>query len=186
MMTWMTRARFGTSHADLDNARLRSLMEHSQVVFDDLTGVTPIADQRHPILGMWRGYEYGLGIYAMMANMEWTFHRGYAEQKVLKFFYSAIKEMQKDDPEFCFELPPWWGDPAVLLSHRSNLARHAPMEYGDKWNNCPSNWPLIWPQLDDSAQGYSLWFSRIDRKLLRSGDRDRPDAATLERVVNWP
>lgn len=186
MITYMTRATFGTSHEDLDNARLHAVMEQSMSIFDDLTGVKELGDQRHPILGMWRGYEFALGIYAMMGNLEWTFHRGYADHKYMKFFYAAIKDMQSDDPGFTFDLPPWWGDIAVLLSHRSALMRMDKSTYNGKWKNCPENWPFIWPQIDDSTQGYALWLSRVDKKLIREGKRTPPDKATLERIVNWP
>lgn len=187
MIIYCTRGKFGTSMADLDNARLHQQLETCITVFDDLTGVKPLGDQRHPILGMWRGYEFALGIFAMMGNMEWTFKRGYADHKYMKFFYSAIKEMQGDDPEFSFELPPWWGDPAVILSHRSALLRLDRAQYSDTWKNCPRNWPFIWPQINpDHKDGYQLWLSRVDKELIAEGKRTAPDKATLERIVNWP
>jgi hypothetical protein len=187
MMTYMLREKYGASHADLDNARLHALLEDCMLIFDDLTGVTPYKNQNHPSLGMWRGYEFALGIYAMMGNLVWTFNKGFADQKYMKFFYAAIKEMQGDDPGFQYEMPPWWGDTDILLSHRSYLRSIDRGEYGSKWKNCPRDWPMIWPRLDDGhPDGYTLWFGRGDKELVLKGLLTLPEEETLSRIVNWP
>jgi hypothetical protein len=186
MMTYLTRPKYGMALADLDNARLFQAMEDCMDIFDVLTGVKPQPSQ-HPVYGMWRGYEYALGIYAMMGNLEWTFKRGYADHTYVKFFNTAIKEMRGEDPEFAYEPPPWFRDSDVILSHRSALVRLDKAEYGSKWKQCPANWPTLWPQIDENREdGYGLWLSKSDKELVKSKKLTRPPAETLQRVINWP
>jgi hypothetical protein len=162
-------------------------MTECMQIFDTITGVTPKFYPNHPAMGMWRGYEFALGIYAMMLNLEWTFNRGFAEHKALLWFYRNINQMRGEDPEFSFEAPPWLGDHAVMKSHRSNLVRKNRMTYGEKWNVAPDNWPYIWPIINfDSSDGYDLRLSMADKKRIKDGERNLPDEATLERIVNWP
>lgn len=184
VLTYMTRGHFGASHRDLSDTQLYQVMQQSTEIFDHLTGVKSLDNPNHPVLKMWEGYEFALGIYGMMGNLEWSFKRGYAEHDVMMFFYRAIKEMQSDDPEFTYETPPWVGDPAVIRSHRSNLHRRTKEPH--PWKDCPDNWPYIWPQIDDTPQGYRLWLSRNDKKRIIEGSRARPDSDTLGRIVNWP
>lgn len=187
MQTFMTRETYGKTAHDLDNSRLGKQMTECMQIFDTLTGVTPNFYPHHPAMKMWEGYEFALGIYAMMLNLEWTFKRGFASHKAITWFYKNIKQMQNDDPEFKYERPPWIDDPAVLLSHRSNLHRKNSSLYGEKWKNCPKNWPYIWPQIDFAhPEGYTLQISRADKKRIKDGERALPDSETMDRVINWP
>jgi hypothetical protein len=184
MLTYMTRGKYGASYGDLSDPILYQTMQHSMQIFDHLTGVKELENPNHPVLRMWEGYEFALGIYAMMGNLEWTFKRGYADHEVGMFFYKAIKEMQSDDVGFVYETPPWVGDPAVIRSHRSNLQRRT--RAPSVWKDCPKDWPYIWPLVDDTEAGYRLWISKSDKSRILEGSRARPDSATLERIVNWP
>lgn len=187
MITWMTRASYGKTASDLDTVRISRVMDQSMLIFDKLTGIAvPSIPDHHPVLDMWRGYEFALGIYGMMLNMEFTFQRGYAHHECFRFYYLNIKELQKEDPGFCYEGPPWLRDAAVLKSHRSNLQRLVPDDYKDQWKVAPKNWPYIWPRIDDTPEGYSLWISKADKKSIGSGKLSRPDPETMKRIVNWP
>jgi hypothetical protein len=183
LLTYMTREKYGASLADLPTPQLHQVLEHSMLIFDHLTGVKLLANANHPTIKMWEGYEFALGIYAMMGNMEWTFKRGYADHKYMMFFYRAIKEMQSDDPEFTYECPPWLGDSAVILSHRSNLVRRGAPKV---WNNCPPNLPYIWPVINDTPEGYALFISRADKERVKKRERAITDKALVKRIVNWP
>jgi hypothetical protein len=185
MQTFMTRPSYGATGSDLDNVRLGKQMTESMQIFDHLTGVSPDFYPNHPVMGMWRGYEFALGIYTMMLNLEWVFRRGFADHKAFMFFYDAMKGMKEDDPEFYYETPPWLNDVPFLLSHRSNLMRKAPHLYEGKWKNCPDNWPYIWPQVDDEG-GYNLFISRADKLRIKRGERRMPPKSVLAEVVNWP
>lgn len=181
MILYHTYSRFGKTAEDLSDAQLNQDMTESMEIFDMLTGVAE--EKAHPTLEMWRGYEFALAIRAMFLNMEYTFRRGYAHHECFRFMYTAVQEIQRDEPDFSYEPPPWFRDAAVVKSHRSNLFRRG--YYNEMpWNNCPENWPYIWPKVDGDS--YTLWLSRSDKKLIKSGERALPDAATLERIVNWP
>ena len=43
------------------------------------------------------------------------------------------------------DLPPWIGDEAVHLSHRSNLIRKDPGYYGPLFPGVPDDLPYVWP-----------------------------------------
>jgi hypothetical protein len=46
------------------------------------------------------------------------------------------------------ELPPWLGDPALHLSHRSALLRKDPGFYGPLFPGDPDDLPYVWPVSD--------------------------------------
>jgi len=186
MQTFLTQKRFGRTAADLDDTTLSMQMTQCMQIFDTLTGVTPDFQPEHPVMGMWEGYEYALGIYAMMLNLEWTFQRGFAHHECLRFFHQNIKEMHDQDPEFIYEVPPWLNDVAVIKSHRSNLVRRLRSQYEDRWKVAPDNWPVLWPKIDfTKPEGYTLWLAKGDKERLRKGERTLPPDDVMERVVNW-
>ncbi len=186
-MIYMTRMSYGKSAGDLRDADLNALMTRGAKLFDVLTGAAePGEYARTPVLGMWRGYEYALGIYVMSADFEWCFRRGFAGHKSFWPVYKGIKEVKTLEPDFKYEPPPWYRDKDVLSSHRSNLVRRDEATYGGKWDVCPENWPYLWPIIDKKfPQGYKLMLSRADKDRLRTGERKLPQAQK-ERVVNWP
>lgn len=61
----------------------------------------------HPATKMWRGYEPALRQYMRAIILEWI-ARGYKNNM----------EIPKEED---YELPPWWGDERVHLSHRKAL-----------------------------------------------------------------
>lgn len=182
----MTRSSFGQTAADLDNVQLNRCMTDTTIIFDILTGgVESHPRENHPAVKMWTGYEFALGTYAMMFCMEWSGQRGFTGHKCFWYLSKAIKAMKADDPGFVYEPPPWFRDRDVLASHRSNLLRRYPLQYDDAWNNCPENWPYIWPVIDfDRPEGYKLMLSKADKERLRSGERVLP-AKQKERISNW-
>jgi len=183
VITYMTWSRYGKTAHDLTVPALSQQMSEAMDLFDQLTGIKD--EVPHPALEMWRGYEFALGIYGMMLNIEWTFERGFANHDCFKFFSRALKEMQNDDPDFFYEPPPWLRDRAVFLSHRSNLTRRKLTD--TSWKTTPKNWPYIWPRIDETREeGYSLWLSKSDKMMVKEGKRSRPDKEVLDRIVNWP
>lgn len=56
-------------------------------------------------------------------------------------FAPEVDELGQDD----LELPPWIGDEAFHLSHRSNLLRKNPEFYGAVFPAVPADLPYIWP-----------------------------------------
>jgi hypothetical protein len=187
VITWMTRPSYGKTASDLDTARLSEQMSRGAMIFDKLTGIAvPEIADNHPVLDMWRGYEFALAIYAMMLNLEFVFARGYADQACSRVLLKSIKEIQREEPDFSYVGPPWVRDTAVIKSHRSNLIRLLPNDYNEQWKVAPKNWPYIWPRIDDTPKGYGLWISRADKRLLHERKLTMPDDDTMARIANWP
>lgn len=186
-MIHLTRPSYGAAAADLRDADLNACQNRGWELFDILTGAKKQGDYKgSPVLMMWRGYEYSLGIYVMMMGMEWCFRKGFAGHPAFFPVYKGIQETKAQDETFVYEIPPWFRDLDVLASHRSNLARRDPGTYGDKWRVCPENWPYLWPIIDDSMpEGYKIMLSKSDKARLRNGSRVLPKAQKT-RVVNWP
>lgn len=89
----------------------------------------------HPAAVMWRGHEAGLCAYGIAMCEEWV-RRGY--QDTCRAKMEALVAPDAND------LPRWWGDAAVILSHRSNLVRKMPEHYGALWA-VPDDLPYVWP-----------------------------------------
>ena len=93
--------------------------------------------QHHPATKMWRGYEQALAMYGAAVCEEWL-SRGYVDN-LLPFFMDHY-------PLFmAYKLPPWLGNEALHLSHRSNLLRKMPSHYRPLWPNDPDDLPYVWP-----------------------------------------
>lgn len=96
----------------------------------------------HPAARMWSGYEGALILYGHEICLEWQ-DRGYkdtCDAKILEF------ELVFDVDCTLAPMPPWWGDPAFHLSHKSNLVRKMPEHYGKLWSDVPNDLPYVWPQ----------------------------------------
>jgi hypothetical protein len=50
------------------------------------------------------------------------------------------------------ELPPWLGDDALHLSHRSALLRKDPDRYRAMFGDLPADLPYVWPPSDRPAR----------------------------------
>lgn len=185
MMTWMTRTSYGRTAEDLDNVQLNRCMTDTVVIFDVLTGAARGPRVRHPAMRMWNGYEFALGVYAMMLCLEWSGQRGFTGHQSFWYLSRAINQMKGDDPDFVYEAPPWREDKDVLASHRSNLLRRYPQTYDGKWEVCPENWPYIWPVIDfNHPDGYKLLITKQEKERLKNGERVLP-AKQKARIANW-
>ena len=79
--------------------------------------------QNHPIVNMWRGYEFALLSYTSAICSEWK-NRGYKDtcyEKTLNIFkeYNKGKEIKQIE----FHMPEWVNDVELHESHKSNLLR---------------------------------------------------------------
>jgi hypothetical protein len=91
----------------------------------------------HPAVRMWRGYESSLSIYGLVMCKEWI-RRGYKDT-TLPFFDERVAAAR------FFSVPEWTDDPALVLSHRSNLVRKDPEYYGPLFPGVPDDLPYLWP-----------------------------------------
>lgn len=167
MITWMTRASFLDSAADLEDSLLiQTLREGCDMLGGLVYGMYEDQDPSQPAARGWYGYEPALCAYLAALNVELT-TRGISEHSHLGLA-DTVRDM---GAEGAFEKPAWIEDIDVLRSHRSNLMRRWPSTYD--WKRTPPMMPYVWPIADDSG-GYSLVLSKRDKALLASGERKLP------------
>lgn len=138
MNTFLPLPDFAASAASLDRARLGKQRIEVLQLLRALHGLSA-GWINHPAARMWRGYEQALAEYGAAVCCEWL-ARGYRDttlDKVLAF--------RNGEP---YTLPPWFGDDAFHLSHRSNLVRKDPVRYGAMWPDVPPDLPYVWPRND--------------------------------------
>lgn len=183
MQTFVTRRSWGQTAQDLDVRRCGYQRVEALQILEALTGLREDIPATHPALRMWAGYELALAVYGMQFCLEWYLHRGYHD-KMFYGFYDISQDLKREDRELAFELPPWSRDTDLMRSHRSNLLRRNPRHYQGMWQQCPENWPYLWPFIDDSQdEGYKLMLSKADKARLKSGERQLP-RDVMERIAN--
>ncbi len=94
--------------------------------------------KNHPAVRMWRGFVPGLVLYGVESCREWT-RRGHADT-VLPQLLEWTGGRVPEEPA----LPPWWGLPALHLSHRSRLLHKDPAFYRPLFGDLP-DLPYLWP-----------------------------------------
>lgn len=142
MQTFLPYADFEESAACLDYKRLgKQRIECKQIL--RALGVPvggPVEGEsgwrNHPAVRMWRGYEQALLVYSKAICEDWIY-RGYEDSLFEQFSACSVGGL--------YTLPPWYGDEAFHLSHKSNLVRKLPQHYADLWPLVPINLPYVWP-----------------------------------------
>jgi len=135
MQTFLPYEDFAASARVLDRQRLGKQRVEAWQILNALGGVSK-GWVNHPATRMWRGYEQALAHYGDAMCYEWI-ARGYRDT-LLERFQSFITHR--------FPVPPpWLGNEALHLSHRSNLIRKMPDYYGPIWPDVPSDMPYVWP-----------------------------------------
>jgi hypothetical protein len=89
--------------------------------------------RKHPATQMWINHKDALGLYMNICIEEWV-SRGYKNT------------MKKYSVPGGTTMPPWLGDKAFHLSHKSNLIRKLPEHYGKLWPGVPNDLPYVWPK----------------------------------------
>ncbi|MGY1814306.1 MSMEG_6728 family protein [Blastococcus sp. SYSU D00820] len=169
MQTFLPVADFAESARFLDSPRLgKQRVETLQVLraleLPDYGWVS------HPVVRMWRGRTAGLVGYGLAMVRVWR-ERGFADST-----YTQIAEFAPDVAEAPQEelarlglLPSWLGDPALHLSHRSNLIAKDPEYYRPRFTEVfgpePDDLPYLWPEPDDvppppEPEGVRVWVVR--------------------------
>ena len=152
MQTFLPCPSFTESANALDVKRLGKQRVETIQVLRALT-VPGYGWRRHPAAAMWAGYEeavvrYGLDICAVWVG------QGRADTCATTLVSDLDRATQianvrtqaqlADDGE----LPPWLGDTAFHLSHRSALVRKDPEFYGPLFPGVEEGLPYIWPASD--------------------------------------
>ena len=97
--------------------------------------------RNHPAVKMWRGYGPTLFAYQEAICNEWT-SRGYKDT-CLEKSREAVRPLYDTDN---FHTPDWLRDPALHLSHQSNLIRKLPEFYRPIFgDDVPDDLEYVWP-----------------------------------------
>lgn len=175
MQTWLTRMSFLDTFEELETPLLAQTARHAhelmqRMLMDVVFDKTIAIPDNHPIIRVWTGHEIALAAYVAGASAELN-RRGVA----CGWHLAAGKmvheiRLNEDAP---FEQPPWLFDTDLLRSHRSNMVRRWPSEYGDKWSGTPELMPYLWPFTDEDGS-FGLYLSGHDKELLARGERKLP------------
>ena len=147
MQTFLPYPDFAASAKVLDRARLGKQRVETFQLLRALTLPT-YGWKNHPATRMWRGYVPALTKYGLVMTDAWI-EAGFSDTvrpQVLEFApeVDAIPEQE-------LEKPPWFGDEALHLSHRSNLIRKNPEHYIPLFPGTPPDLPYVWPVGKESA-----------------------------------
>jgi hypothetical protein len=103
----------------------------------------------HPAVLMWKGYEEALGRYGFTCCEVWS-ELGFGDTCAVTIATdlreAGVKRIRAQaELAVAGELPPWLGDEALHLSHRSALVRKDPDRYRALFPDVPDDLPYIWP-----------------------------------------
>ncbi|MGV9288510.1 MSMEG_6728 family protein [Streptomyces sp. NPDC003719] len=152
MQTFLPHPGFRESALALDRRRLGKQRVEALQVLRGLT-VPGYGWRRHPAVRMWTGYEEALVRYGLEICRVWReqgHQDGCAAQLVAGLAESHPGTAVRGQPELAAagELPPWLGDDAFHLSHRSALVRKDPEAYAGQFPGVPDDLPYVWPASD--------------------------------------
>ena len=164
MQTFLPRKSMVDTMRCLDSLRLGKqrleVLHIMRVLHGETTGY-----QHHPAVKMWAGYEGALLWYGRAACAEWV-RRGGVDAIGARLM--ADYPYPRDSP-----FPPWWGNKAMMETHRSNLVRKAPDYYDQHFPRVRANLAYLWPRLLPNG-GYVLGVSKADARRIAIGERVNP------------
>ena len=144
MQTFLPYADPRASAACLDDRRLGKQRVETFQVLRAITWPT-YGWKHHPVTRMWRGFVPALVAYGLACVDEWA-ARGHADAtRAALLEFTAGVEPGWDELHDTGELPPWIGDEAFHLSHRSALVQKEPEFYRPLFGDVPDDLPYVWP-----------------------------------------
>ncbi|GAB1325870.1 MSMEG_6728 family protein [Streptomyces sp. NPDC093260] len=155
MQTFLPYPGFTESALALDRRRLGKQRVEALQVLRGLT-VPGYGWRRHPAVRMWAGYEEALVRYGLDVCRVWRDHGhqdSCAATLVADLAAARPGTEVRAQPELAEagELPPWLGDEALHLSHRSALVRKDPERYAPLFPGVPDDLPYVWPASDRTS-----------------------------------
>ncbi|WP_031084359.1 MSMEG_6728 family protein [Streptomyces sp. NRRL WC-3549] len=154
MQTFLPYADFRRSALALDPRRLGKQRVETIQVLRGLT-VPGYGWRHHPAVRMWTGYPEALVRYGLEMCAVWT-AEGRADTCAATLLQDLAVSLGRGavtvrpEPELTAagEVPPWLGDEAFHLSHRSALVRKDAAYYGPLFPDVPADLPYVWPASD--------------------------------------
>ncbi|MEV0388652.1 MSMEG_6728 family protein [Nonomuraea sp. NPDC050643] len=153
MQTFLPYPDFATSASVLDPLRLGKQRVETLQVLRALT-VPGYGWRHHPVVKMWAGYEEALVRYGLEVCGHWcamgrpdTCASTMATELAAHLGTPRVRSQR--DLAAAGELPPWLGDVALHLSHRSALLRKDPGFYRPVFGDQePDDLDYVWPRSD--------------------------------------
>lgn len=147
MQTFLPLPSFRATAGCLDQKRLgKQRVECKQILLclDVPIGAhspTKSGWRHHPAVLMWAGHELALLVYGIVVCREWR-RRGFNDNLGREFeqAYSRRRPYAVRN-----RYPPWFGNPELHASHRSNLLRKDAEYYGRFGWREPPDLPYCWP-----------------------------------------
>lgn len=154
MQTFLPYPDFDRAVRSLDAKRLGKQRVETIQVVRALT-VPGYGWANHPAVLMWKGFEEALGRYGFASCEAWL-ELGFADTCAATIgadLRAVGIEHVRTQAELAAagDLPPWLGDPAVHLSHRSALVRKDPDFYRPRFPDAPDDVPYVWPVRSQAA-----------------------------------
>lgn len=152
MQTFLPYPDFAASAAALDPRRLGKQRVETIQVLRGLI-VPGYGWRHHPAVKMWAGYEEALVRYGLEICGAWS-----ATERADTCSATLVTDLRsaggpaavRDQPALAAtgDLPPWLGDEAFHLSHRSVLLRKDAAYYRLLFGDLPADLPYVWPASD--------------------------------------
>ena len=144
MQTFLPYADPRASAASLDDRRLGKQRVETFQVLRAITWPT-YGWKHHPAVRMWRGFVPALVAYGLACVDEWA-ARGHADStRAALLEFTGGSEPDWDELHDTGGLPPWVGDEAFHLSHRSALVGKDAQHYRPLFGDIPDDLPYVWP-----------------------------------------
>jgi hypothetical protein len=155
VQTFLPDPDFRRSAQLLDRRRLGKQRVEALQVLRGLT-VPGYGWRRHPAVRMWTGYEEAIVRYGLEICRVWR-EQGRQDTCAASLLegLAGVRPgpvREQDELADAGELPPWLGDEAFHLSHRSALVRKAPELYAGLFPGVPDDLPYVWPRSDREAE----------------------------------
>jgi hypothetical protein len=154
VQTFLPYPDFAASAAVLDPKRLGKQRVETLQVVRALT-VPGYGWQNHPAVLMWRGHLEALGRYGLVVTKAWV-AQGFGDTcaaSITRELATAGLDRIRTQAELtdAGQLPPWLGNEALHLSHRSALLRKDREWYGPRFPGVPDDLPYVWPVRTEKA-----------------------------------
>ncbi|WJL95780.1 MSMEG_6728 family protein [Microbacterium sp. ET2] len=141
MQTFLPYPAFAESARVLDRRRLGKQRVETLQLLRAVT-IPDYGWRNHPAARMWRDHLPALVAYGLVIADTWIADGGSDTVRPLVLAFAPEVEGLAQD---AVPMPPWLGDEAFHLAHRSNLIRKDPEHYRPFFGDVPDDLPYIWP-----------------------------------------
>ncbi|NYF17178.1 hypothetical protein HDC37_002006 [Microbacterium sp. AK009] len=142
MQTFLSYPGFVESARVLDRRRLGKQRVETLQLLRAVT-IPDYGWRNHPAARMWRDHLPALVAYGLIITDTWIAGGGSDTVRPLVLAFAPEVEGL---PQDAIPMPPWLGDEAFHLAHRSNLMRKDPEHYRPFFGDIPDDLPYIWPR----------------------------------------